>query len=133
MDKKIIAAASFGTLFEMYDYAIYGFMAPILAPLFFPATDKHTALIATFGIFAAGFLVRPFSAYWLGNLGDKIGRKKTLTMTLMVMTFSSSFIGLLPTYQEAGILAPILLTLCRLTQGVSVAGEMTLERRSINF
>ncbi|HAT7029595.1 TPA: MHS family MFS transporter [Legionella pneumophila] len=126
MDKKIIAAASFGTLFEMYDYAIYGFMAPILAPLFFPATDKHTALIATFGIFAAGFLVRPFSAYWLGNLGDKIGRKKTLTMTLMVMTFSSSFIGLLPTYQEAGILAPILLTLCRLTQGVSVAGEMTL-------
>lgn len=126
MDKKIIAAASFGTFFEMYDYAIYGFMAPILAPLFFPATDKNTALIATFGIFAAGFLVRPFSAYWLGNLGDKIGRKKTLTMTLLVMTFSSSLIGLLPTYQEAGILAPILLTLCRLTQGVSVAGEMTL-------
>ncbi|MFM9210106.1 MFS transporter, partial [Legionella pneumophila] len=67
-----------------------------------------------------------FSAYWLGNLGDQIGRKKTLTITLMVMTFSSGFIGLLPTYQEAGIFAPILLTFCRLTQGVSVAGEMTL-------
>ncbi|HAZ7574227.1 MFS transporter [Legionella sp. PATHC032] len=126
MDKRIIAAASFGTLFEMYDYAIYGFMAPILAPLFFPAADKHIALIATFGVFAAGFLVRPFSAYWLGNLGDQIGRRKTLTITLMIMTFSSSFIGLLPTYQEVGIFAPVLLTLCRLAQGISVAGEMTL-------
>ncbi|WP_454783073.1 MFS transporter [Legionella sp. WA2022007384] len=126
MNKKIIAAASLGTLLEMYDYAIYGFMAPILATIFFPTTDKHIALIATFAIFAAGFLIRPLAAYWLGNLGDSIGRKKTLTITLFVMTFSSSFIGLLPTYKVAGIIAPILLTLCRLVQGISVAGEMTL-------
>ena len=115
-----------GTLLEMYDYAIYGFMAPFLAPVFFPDADKRIALIATFAIFAAGFLVRPFAAYWLGNLGDTIGRKKTLTITLLIMTFSSSFIGLLPTYKTAGIIAPILLTLCRLVQGISVAGEMTL-------
>jgi MFS family permease len=126
MNKKIIAASSIGTLLEMYDYAIYGFMAPILAPVFFPDADKHTALIATFAVFAAGFLVRPFAAYWLGNLGDTIGRKKTLTLTLLIMTFSSSFIGLLPTYKTVGIIAPILLTLCRLAQGISVAGEMTL-------
>ncbi|VEB35587.1 MFS transporter [Legionella cherrii] len=126
MNKKIIAAASLGTLLEMYDYAIYGFMAPILASLFFPIANQHVALIATFAIFAAGFLIRPLAAYWLGNLGDSIGRKKTLTLTLLVMTFSSSFIGLLPTYKTAGIIAPILLTICRLAQGVSVAGEMTL-------
>ncbi|KTD44626.1 MFS transporter [Legionella quateirensis] len=126
MNKKIIAASSMGTMLEMYDYAIYGFMAPFLAPVFFPDADKHIALIATFAIFAAGFLVRPFAAYWLGSLGDTIGRKKTLTITLLIMTFSSSFIGLLPTYKTAGIIAPILLTLCRLIQGISVAGEMTL-------
>lgn len=126
MNKKIIAAASLGTLLEMYDYAIYGFMAPILASIFFPTADRHIALIATFAIFAAGFLIRPFAAYWLGTLGDTVGRKKTLTITLLLMTFSSSFIGLLPTYHTAGIIAPLLLTICRLAQGVSVAGEMTL-------
>jgi MFS family permease len=126
MNKKIIAAASVGTLLEMYDYAIYGFMAPILASIFFPTMNKHLALIATFAVFAAGFLIRPLAAYWLGNLGDNIGRKKTLTITLFIMTFSSSFIGLLPTYEVAGIIAPILLTICRITQGISVAGEMTL-------
>lgn len=126
MNKKLIAASSIGTLLEMYDYAIYGFMAPLIAPVFFPNANKHIALMATFAIFASGFLIRPVAAYWLGNLGDTIGRKNTLTITLIIMTCSSSFIGLLPSYATAGIVAPILLTLCRLTQGVSVAGEMTL-------
>lgn len=120
---KVSIAAAVGIAFEFYDFLIFGFVSSILATLFFPSTNKIVSLLATFAAFATGFAGRPLGAIVFGHLGDKIGRKYTLIITMTLMGLSSLFTGLLPTYATLGILAPALLTTLRFLQGVSLGGE----------
>jgi hypothetical protein len=109
-----VIAGCVGNVLEWYDFALYGFFAPIIAKLFFPADNQLTGLLATFGIFAVGFLMRPIGSVIFGILGDKVGRKKALEISVIMMAIPTTLIGVLPTYETAGILAPILLTVIRL-------------------
>jgi MHS family proline/betaine transporter-like MFS transporter len=122
---KNVVAGCVGNVLEWYDFALYGFFAPIIAKLFFPSDDQITGLLATFGIFAVGFLMRPIGSVLFGILGDKLGRKKALEISVVMMAIPTTLIGFLPTYESVGILAPILLTIIRLIQGISVGGEFT--------
>ena len=121
--KKVIASTMIGNGLEWYDYALYGTFTALISKHFFPAGDDAVALIATFGIFAVGFLMRPLGAMFFGYIGDKYGRKNALALSILLMAFPTACIGLLPTYNEIGIWAPILLTVIRLVQGVAVGGE----------
>ncbi len=123
--KKVVVSGMIGNGLEWYDYALYGQMAWLLATLFFPEGDATVALLATFGVFAAGFIVRPLGAVLFGWIGDKYGRKRAMVIAVLMMAIPTGCIGLLPTYAEIGILAPILLTLIRLTQGLSLGGEFS--------
>lgn len=120
---KRVAAATIGTILEWAEYSFYGYLAHKISGLFFPQEDATVGLIATFGIFAAGFLMRPLGGIVFGHMGDRIGRKKALVLSIYLMAFATICIGLLPTYEQIGILAPILLLACRLVQGLAVAGE----------
>lgn len=122
---KNVVAGCVGNVLEWYDFALYGFFAPIIAKLFFPSDDQISGLLATFGIFAVGFLMRPIGSVLFGYLGDKLGRKKALEISVVMMAIPTTLIGVLPTYESVGVLAPILLTIIRLIQGVSVGGEFT--------
>jgi len=122
---KNVVAGCVGNVLEWYDFALYGFFAPVIAKLFFPSDNQITGLLATFGIFAVGFLMRPVGSVIFGILGDKLGRKKALEISVVMMAVPTTLIGVLPTYESVGILAPILLTIIRLIQGVSVGGEFT--------
>lgn len=122
---KIIIAACAGNVLEWYDFALYGYLAAILAKLFFPTSDNLASLIATFGVFAAGFIMRPFGALVFGYLGDKIGRKQTLIISIFLMAIPTTLICILPVYSQIGLLAPILLIIIRLLQGFSIGGEFT--------
>ncbi len=114
----------FGTMLEWAEYTFYAYLAPILSGLFFPSdSSPQVALLYTFGIFAIGFLMRPLGALVFGHIGDTIGRKPALVISMSLMAFATLGIGLCPTYATAGLLAPILLTVCRLLQGLSVGGE----------
>jgi len=110
---------------EWYDFALYGFFAPFIAKQFFPSDDQVSSLLATFGVFAVGFFMRPVGAVIFGILGDKLGRKRALEISVVMMAIPTTLIGVLPTHEQVGILAPILLTVIRLIQGVSVGGEFT--------
>lgn len=120
---KVIASTMVGNGLEWYDYALYGTFTALISKHFFPAGNDTVALIATFGIFAIGFLMRPIGAMFFGAIGDKLGRKNALALSIMMMAFPTACIGLLPTYASIGIWAPILLTLIRLVQGMAVGGE----------
>ncbi|MEP6822587.1 MAG: MFS transporter [Chthoniobacterales bacterium] len=120
---KIIGAASAGTLIEWYDFYLFGSLATIISKHFFPAGHPTAAFLSTLAVFATGFIVRPFGALLFGRLGDLIGRKYTFLVTLLLMGGSTFAIGLLPTYEAIGVVAPILLALLRLLQGLSVGGE----------
>jgi MFS family permease len=120
---KVITASSVGTLIEWYDFYIFGSLSTIIAKKFFPDTNPTTALLATLATFAAGFIVRPFGAIVFGRLGDLIGRKYTFLLTLVLMGGSTFFIGLVPSYASIGALAPILVLLLRLVQGLALGGE----------
>lgn len=120
---KRVAAATIGTILEWAEYSFYGYLAVKISGLFFPKEDPVVALISAFGIFAAGFLMRPLGGIFFGHMGDRIGRKKTLVFSIYLMAFATIGIGLLPTYEQIGILAPVLLLLLRLVQGLAVAGE----------
>jgi MFS family permease len=117
----VIAASSAGTLVEWYDFYIFGSLATILATVFFPPGES--GLLQTLGVFAVGFLVRPFGAAFFGRIGDIIGRKFTFLVTISVMGGATFIIGLLPSYESIGILAPIILLLLRLLQGLALGGE----------
>jgi MFS family permease len=121
--RKVIFASSVGTLIEWYDFYIFGSLAPIIAAQFFPKTDPTAALLSTLATFAAGFIVRPFGALVFGRLGDKVGRKYTFLLTLILMGGSTFAIGLIPGYEKIGFLAPILVLLLRLIQGLALGGE----------
>ena len=120
---KAIATSMVGNLFEWYDYALFGYFAPIIGKLFFPSTDKTVELIAAFGVFAAGFLVRPLGGIIFGHIGDRLGRKHALLLTIMFMAIPTTIIGLLPSHEQIGISASILLILMRMLQGISMGGN----------
>lgn len=113
-----------GNVFEWYDFMIYAALAPIIATVFFPAQNGVNALLATYGVFAIGFLSRPFGALAFGFLGDRFGRRYALLLAISLMTVPTLLIGCLPSYASIGILAPCLLLLLRLIQGLALSGEM---------
>ena len=120
---KVITASSVGTLIEWYDFYIFGMLAKTISTQFFPEGNPAAALLSTFAIFAAGFIVRPFGALVFGRLGDLIGRKYTFLLTLVLMGGSTFLIGLIPGYKTIGIVATILVLLLRLIQGLALGGE----------
>lgn len=119
----VIGASSAGTLIEWYDFYIFGSLATIIATHYFPKGNEVVSLLLTLATFATGFVVRPFGALFFGRIGDLIGRKYTFLVTLLIMGGSTALIGLLPTYETIGILAPILLLFLRLLQGLALGGE----------
>lgn len=119
----IIAASSVGTLIEWYDFYIFGSLATIISTKFFPSGNPTVALLSTLATFAAGFVVRPFGALFFGRLGDLIGRKYTFLVTLVLMGLSTFLIGCIPGYETIGFVAPLLVLLLRLLQGLALGGE----------
>jgi MFS family permease len=122
-EKFVIFASSLGTMFEWYDFFLYAVLAPFFASLFFPSGNETAALLSAFATYAAGFIVRPFGALFFGRIGDLVGRKYTFLVTIIVMGTSTFLVGLLPTYASIGWLAPVLLVMLRLLQGLAVGGE----------
>jgi len=122
-EKFVIFASSLGTVFEWYDFYLYATLAPFFAALFFPPGNDTAALLSAFATYAAGFLVRPFGAIIFGRIGDLVGRKYTFLVTIVVMGGATFLVGLLPTFQSIGWLAPILLVSLRLAQGLALGGE----------
>lgn len=122
---RVLAAGFIGNILEWYDFAVYGFFAPTIGRLFFPSDNPTTSLIASFGAFAAGFLMRPVGAVLFGHIGDRIGRKKALTLSVLLMAVPTLLVGVLPTHADIGIMAAVLMVLMRMLQGISVGGEYT--------
>ena len=122
-EKRVIFASSLGTVFEWYDFYLYATLAPFFAALFFPKGNDTAALLSAFATYAAGFLVRPFGALVFGRVGDLVGRKYTFLVTILIMGFATAAVGLLPTFESIGWLAPILLVSLRLLQGLALGGE----------
>jgi len=122
-EKLVIVASSVGTVFEWYDFYLYATLAPFFAALFFPKGNATAALLSAFAAYAAGFLVRPFGAILFGRIGDLVGRKYTFLVTIVVMGLSTFSVGLLPTFESIGWVAPILLVSLRLLQGLALGGE----------
>ncbi|WP_258133755.1 MULTISPECIES: MFS transporter [unclassified Arthrobacter] len=123
MKRRVLAGGSIGQFIEFYDFTLYGLSAVTLSALFFPSQSPLAGLLATFATFGVAFFVRPLGGLFFGALGDKIGRRKVLFVTLMTIGLATFGIGLLPTYAQIGALAPALLVLCRLVQGFSAGGE----------
>ncbi len=121
--RKAVTAAVMGNLLEWYDFAIYGYLATIVARNFFPKGDEMTALLSTFATFGVGFVVRPLGGVLIGRLGDVRGRKAALMLTIFMMAFGTVLIGLIPTYDSIGVWAPALLVTARLLQGFAAGGE----------
>lgn len=122
-ERKVIIASSAGTIFEWYDFYLYGALAGVIGAQFFTAFEEGTRNIFALLAFAAGFLVRPFGALFFGRLGDLIGRKYTFLITILIMGLSTFFVGCLPSYTSIGVAAPILLIALRLLQGLALGGE----------
>src|SRR5690349_3246689 len=122
-ERKVIFASSLGTVFEWYDFYLYGSLAAIIAKHFFAGVNETTSFIFALLAFAAGFAVRPFGAIVFGRLGDMIGRKYTFLVTILLMGLSTFLVAFLPTYKSWGIAAPITLIALRLLQGLALGGE----------
>ena len=122
-ERKVIFASSLGTVFEWYDFYLYGSLAAIISKHFFSGVNETTAFIFALLAFAAGFAVRPFGALVFGRLGDLIGRKYTFLVTILIMGLSTAVVGMLPTYAQIGVAAPIILISLRLLQGLALGGE----------
>ena len=121
--RKVIFASAPGTMFEWYDFYLYGSMAAILARHFFSAVNPTAGFIFALLAFAAGFAIRPFGALLFGRIGDRIGRKYTFLITILLMGLSTFLVGVLPSYEAIGIAAPIMLIVLRLLQGLAMGGE----------
>lgn len=122
-EKKVILASSLGTVFEWYDFYLYGLLATVISAQFFSGVNETTGFIFALGAFAAGFAVRPFGALVFGRLGDLVGRKYTFLVTMGLMGFATFTVGILPNYATIGVAAPIMLVLLRLLQGLALGGE----------
>lgn len=125
LNRRLLAAGAVGNLLEWYDFSTYGYFAAMIGRTFFPHQDPVAQLLATFGIFAIGFVVRPLGGALVGHIGDRHGRRTALTLSVAAMAVPTFLIGLLPGYQSLGVMAPVLLTLLRVIQGLSVGGECT--------
>ncbi len=123
--KKAITAAALGNAMEWFDFGVYGFVAVALGQVFFPGADPGLQMIAALATFSVPFLVRPLGGVFFGRLGDKFGRQKVLSITIIIMSISTVSIGLIPSYASIGIWAPVLLLAAKLAQGFSVGGEYT--------
>jgi MHS family proline/betaine transporter-like MFS transporter len=123
--RPIVLAGAVGNVVEWYDFALYGYFAPLIGALFFPATDPIARLLAAFGVFAVGYLMRPVGSVLFGYVGDRLGRRRMLVMSVLLMAIPSALVGLLPTYRDVGLLAPVLLIALRMFQGLSAGGEYT--------
>jgi MHS family proline/betaine transporter-like MFS transporter len=122
--RRVVLAGGLGTLIEYYDYALYGYVSAIIAPLFFPGQDPVASLLAVLALFALSYVIRPLGGIYFGWVGDRFGRKRALLVTIIGIGVASTAIGLLPTYATAGILAPILLFVVRIAQGFFAGGEV---------
>src|SRR5579859_5586117 len=120
---RVILASAVGTMIEWYDFYIFGSLAAVLSPKFYPAGNDTLALIAYLSTFAVGFVVRPFGALFFGRIGDLVGRKYAFLVTLSIMGGATALIGLLPTFQTAGWFSPVALILIRVLQGLALGGE----------
>ncbi len=120
---KTSIAGAIGNVLEWYDFAVFGFLAPFMSSQFFPASDPVSGLIKTFGVFAAGYLARPLGGMIFGQMGDRLGRKRALQVSVAAMAIPTSLMVILPTHEQVGELAPLLLVTLRLAQGISVGGE----------
>lgn len=121
--RRNVIAAGLGNALEWYDFGTYGFFAVIIGQNFFPSSDPLASLLQAFGVFAVGYMARPVGGIVLGNIGDRFGRRLALLLSIVVMGLATFAIGLLPTFEQIGVAAPILLILLRLVQGFAVAGE----------
>lgn len=123
LNPRVLAAGAVGNALEWYDFAIYAYFAPVIASQFFPSDDPLNSILATFGVLAAGYVMRPLGGILIGHIGDRAGRKVALTLSIALMAIPTSLIAILPNFAAIGIAAPIILTLLRLAQGLSVGGE----------
>jgi MHS family proline/betaine transporter-like MFS transporter len=123
--RKVIAAGAIGNVLEWYDFAIYGYFAAVIGRTFFPHQDPVAQLLSAFGIFAVGFLMRPIGGALIGHIGDRFGRRAALTISVSAMAVPTFMIGALPGFETLGVAAPVLLTVLRMIQGLSVGGECT--------
>ncbi|MBV8684746.1 MAG: MFS transporter, partial [Caulobacteraceae bacterium] len=119
----VVAASSLGTIFEWYDFFVFGALAPVIAKNFFSGLDATAGLLAALGLFGAGFFFRPIGALIFGRFGDQSGRKGAFLITVTMMGGSTIAIGLLPTWPQAGAIAPMLLILMRILQGTALGGQ----------
>src|SRR5215470_6816144 len=127
-NRKAVIAGTIGNVLEWYDFGVYGYFATTISQLFFPGEDKTISLLKAFAVFGVGFVMRPVGSILFGIYGDRYGRRLALSAVIFLMAFSTVAIGLLPTYAQAGVLAPILLVIARLLQGLSAGGEWGVRR-----
>ena len=123
--RRVVAAGIAGNVMEWYDFSVYGFFARTIGNLYFPSEDPRTSLLAAFGVFAVGFLMRPLGSILFGYIGDRVGRGPALLWSVLAMAAPTFLIGLLPTYAQIGVAASVLMLLCRIVQGLAVGGEYT--------
>ena len=122
--RRVVAAGTAGNVVEWYDFALYGYLAPITAGLFFPSSDPSVSLLNTYAVLPS-FLTRPLGGLIFGHIGDRFGRRQLITLSVVMMAVPTFLTGMLPTYASVGILAPVLLTGLRLVQGISAGGEFS--------
>ncbi len=123
--RRVVAAGIAGNVMEWYDFSVYGYFARTIGNLYFPTEDPRTSLLAAFGVFAVGFLMRPLGAVLFGHIGDRVGRGPALLWSVIAMAVPTFVIGVLPTYAQIGVAASLLMLLCRIMQGLAVGGEYT--------
>ncbi len=123
--RRVVAAGIIGNVMEWYDFAVYGYFARTIGNLYFPTDSQTASLLAAFGVFAVGFLMRPVGAILFGFIGDRVGRGPSLLWSVVVMAVPTFAIGLLPTYEDIGVAASLLMLICRILQGLAVGGEYT--------
>jgi MFS transporter, MHS family, proline/betaine transporter len=121
--RRSTIARIIGNVLEWYDFAVFGYYAPIIGTLFFPSESKYAALIKAYGVFAAGYMMRPIGGAIFGHMGDRVGRKKALQVSILMMAIPTACLGLVPSYDRIGLAAPLILIFLRFLQGISVGGE----------
>src|SRR3712207_3917488 len=131
--RKAALAGGVGTLIEYYDFSLYGYLAVVIAPLFFPSADPVTSLLSALAVFGSAYLIRPLGGIVFGHVGDKYGRKRALLATLVCMGVGSTLMGVLPTHAQVGVWATVLLVLVRLLQGDRKSTRLNSSHANISY